>query len=217
VKPDFQKEKELWNLGFKYVCGIDEAGRGAIAGPLVASAVILRPKSKACYNDSKLLSAKTRETLCLKIKKTALCWSVGISSVEEINRFGIQSATYMAYERAYLALDPLPDFLLIDHYHFPKKDIPQAPITKGDQKSQSIAAASIVAKVTRDRIMSDISIEYPDYGFEKHMGYGTAYHLKQLKLCGSCDLHRTDFIDKASANQLNFTYSNKNRQKKESL
>lgn len=209
MKPDFQKEKELWSLGFKYVCGIDEAGRGAIAGPLVASAVILKPRSQPCYNDSKQLCFNQRARLFEKIKRTALSWAIGTASVGEINLHGIQVATYLAYERAFRALDPLPDFLLIDYYHFPKSDIPQASITKGDQKSQSIAAASIMAKLTRDLMMIELSKKFNNYGLEKHMGYGTTHHFKMLAKYGLSELHRDKFVDKGALNQLNFTYSNK--------
>ena len=169
VKPDFKKEKELWKLGFEFVCGIDEAGRGAIAGPLVAGGVILKHQAKPLYNDSKLLTSKVRLKLFDEIKKQSVAWAIGISSVSEIYEFGIQTATYLAYERVLTALKQTPSFLLLDYYRMPSCEIPQVSITKGDQKSQSIAAASIVAKVSRDLIMSDLAKTNQQYQFHSSL------------------------------------------------
>lgn len=204
MKPTFKTERSLWNQGFKLVCGIDEAGRGALAGPLVSAAVILKPKSRCRYNDSKLLTASTRAKLFDLIKEESLGWSVGIASVEEINKFGIQSATYLSYERAYSSVLPEPDHLLLDHYRMPGCSFAQISITKGDCLSQSIAAASIVAKETRDKLMRALSEQFSVYGFDKHMGYGTKKHLDMLARHGPCEIHRVNFIDKTGKIKLNF-------------
>jgi ribonuclease HII len=204
VKPNFKKERELSKLGFKFVCGIDEAGRGAIAGPLVSGAVILKPKTKSIFDDSKKIKKHKREELFDFIKENSLCWSVGIASIEEIITNGIQNATYLSYHRAIEALKIKPDFLLIDHYRLPANQIPQLPITKGDQISQTIAAASIVAKVTRDRMMDELDKKYSEYDLSKNYGYGTKNHLERIQEIGICEIHRTNFIDKPCRNQLNF-------------
>lgn len=204
MKPHFKKERELLGLGFDFICGLDEAGRGALAGPLVAGAVILNPKTKRLFNDSKLLSRKKREDLFEILKKISIAWSTGIVSVEEINNFGIQTANYLAFERAIQNLSIKPSFLLIDYYRLPGTNIPQSSITKGDRVSQSIAAASIVAKVERDRMMTELENETLGYRFDKHMGYSTKLHQKMIIELGASELHRTKFIDKKGQNQLHF-------------
>jgi len=204
VKPDYKKEKELWDHGYEFVCGIDEAGRGALAGPLVAGAVILKPGTKKLFDDSKVLSRKKREELFDIIKHQSICWSTGICSTEEINNHGIQSATYLGYKRAIDVLQKRPSFLIIDHYRMPAVDIPQSSITKGDSICQSIAAASIVAKVTRDRIMDELDKRFPIYGLSSHAGYGTKYHLDIISKKGISSVHRLCFTSKPKSNQLNF-------------
>jgi ribonuclease HII len=204
VSPNYKKERELYKLGFKFICGIDEAGRGAIAGPLVSGAVILKPKTKPLFDDSKRLSRSERQKLFKYIKENALSFAVGIASINEIINYGIQSATYLSYKRAIEELSQNPDFLLIDHYRLPGSEIPQFPITKGDQISQSIAAASIVAKVTRDEMMMELDREYQSYDFCNNCGYGTKNHFEVISKIGICKVHRTNFIDKPGTNQLNF-------------
>lgn len=204
MKPNFKKERELWSLGYGFICAIDEAGRGALAGPLVAGSVILKPKTKAIFNDSKLLTKAKRENLFEIIKQESVCWATGTASVDEINRYGIQTSTYLSYNRAIEALQKEPSFLLIDYYRLPSSKIPQLSITKGDRLSQSIAAASIVAKVTRDNLMEQLDKDFPQYKFSSHVGYGTKLHFDMIKLYGPSSIHRAGFIDKPSANQLNF-------------
>lgn len=208
-KPNYKIEKELEELGFKFVAGLDEAGRGALAGPLVVSCVIL-PKDKRIYslNDSKLLSRTKRKALAKKIKEKALDWAIGTATVTEIDRFGIQSCSYLAFERAIKDLKISPDFLLIDHYRIPSLTIPQRPITKGDRISASIAAASILAKVYRDEIMLTLSANkiFSDFSFDKNFGYGTKKHLEIIKVAGTSKLHRKSFIsiDNTRQTVLNF-------------
>lgn len=206
VKPNYQKEYELWSLGYRNICGIDEAGRGALAGPLVAGAVILKRNSPKIFNDSKKLTKKARSELFEIIKTKAAAWSVALVEVEEINRYGIQSATYVAYNRALEALNITPDFLMIDHYRLPATKTPQNSITKGDQLCQSIAAASIVAKVWRDNLMAELDADFPDYKLKSHLGYGTRSHLNLIGKLGPSKIHRTAFISlSAKANlSLNF-------------
>jgi ribonuclease HII len=190
--PTLKFEKTAWAEGFKFVCGIDEAGRGALAGPLVAAAVVLKSKKQTKFQDSKLLSAEQRLSL-FKIITSTCSWGVGIIEVDAINKYGIQSATYLAYHEAVKNLPSSPDFLLIDHYRLPGTTISQKSITFGDRLSQSIAAASIVAKVSRDKIMAELSKQkvYSKYRFDKHKGYGTRLHLENLAKHGPSSIHRT--------------------------
>lgn len=173
------------------VCGVDEAGRGPLAGPVAAGAVILDLDCvPAGLNDSKKLSAARREALELEIIRTARAWAVGFASVEEISQLNILQATGLAMRRAVAALSPAPVRALVDgNYRFA---LPCEVVTLvgGDGKSASIAAASILAKVARDRIMIDMDARYPGYGFERHKGYGTATHLAALAQLGPCDIHR---------------------------
>lgn len=197
TKPNYKNEDRLNKLGFDFVAGVDEAGRGALAGPLVASCVILNRNYKInLLNDSKLLSAKQRVTLARIIKVRAISWSIGISTASEINKYGIQPCTYMAFQRAIAKLSQRPDYLLIDHYRLPDSKIPQTPITKGDQISASISAASILAKVYRDNKMLKLSSkkEYLKYNFERNKGYGTSDHLRAIRLSGPSKIHRNNFI-----------------------
>lgn len=177
------------------LAGIDEAGRGPLAGPVVAAAVILDPHSEILYiNDSKKLSESRRETLYAEIREKALAISVGMVSPARIDEINILQATYEAMRQAVAQLGLKPECLLVDAVTIPALNIRQVPIIKGDAKSISIGAASIIAKVTRDRIMLQADEAYPAYGFAKHKGYGTAAHIAALKELGPCPLHRSTFI-----------------------
>ena len=177
------------------ICGIDEAGRGPLAGPVVAGAVILPKDWEILFlNDSKKLSEKKREALFLEIQEKAAAWSVGIVGPEVIDEINILQATYQAMREAIAALKVQPELLLNDAVTIPGVEIPQVPIVKGDAKSVSIAAASIMAKVTRDHMMMEYDQSYPQYGFAKHKGYGTAAHIAALKEYGPCPIHRRSFI-----------------------
>lgn len=195
VGPTYINEIEARKKGFNIVCGIDEAGRGAIAGPLIACALVLPEKCRIKFNDSKLLSSKQREYFFEEINKIAK-WSIGIAEVDEINKNGIQGATYSAYHNAIDGLDLKIEFLLTDHYYLPSCKVTQKNITHGDRLCQSIAAASIMAKVSRDRLMRKIAEEKSNvfYGFENHFGYGTKMHREAILRYGPCKLHRTKFV-----------------------
>lgn len=189
----YEKEHEDCAL----ICGIDEAGRGPLAGPVVAGAVILPKNSRILYlNDSKKLSEKRREELFVRIQKEALAWSVGIAGPERIDEINILQATYEAMRKAIQGLPQKPDLLLNDAVTIPDVEIAQIPIVKGDAKSLSIAAASILAKVTRDHMMMEYDKIYPEYGFGKHKGYGTAAHMEAIRRFGPCPIHRRTFIKK---------------------
>ena len=182
---------------FSYICGIDEAGRGPLAGPVVAGAVILPKGKRILYvNDSKKLSEKKREMLYDVILNEAVSVGVGIVSPERIDKINILNATYEAMREAINNLTVKPDILLNDAVTIPDVDIEQVPIIKGDAKSLSIASASIIAKVTRDRLMYHYDELYPEYGFAKHKGYGTKLHTDVLKEIGPCPIHRKTFITK---------------------
>ena len=177
------------------ICGVDEVGRGPLCGPVVAGAVILPKEYDILYiNDSKKLSEKKREELYDEISEKALAWSVGIVSPERIDEINILQATYEAMRIAIQNLSIVPDILLNDAVTIPEVDIRQVSIIKGDAKSQSIAAASIMAKVTRDRIMAQYDMMYPEYGFLKNKGYGTKQHIEAIKEIGPCPIHRRTFI-----------------------
>lgn len=178
-----------------FICGIDEAGRGPLAGPVVAGAVVLKKDAQILYlNDSKKLSEKRREELYLEIQEKAVSWAVGIAGPECIDEINILQATYEAMREAVSKLSVPPDILLNDAVTIPGLDIPQVSIIKGDAKSVSIAAASVMAKVTRDHMMARYGELYPQYGFAKHKGYGTAAHIAALKEFGPCPIHRRSFI-----------------------
>ena len=182
---------------YGYVCGIDEAGRGPLAGPVVAGAVILPEDCEILWlNDSKQLSEKKREALYDEIMEKALAVSVGMASPARIDEINILQATYKAMQQAISKLSIKPDLLLNDAVTIPDDEIEQIPIIKGDAKSASIAAASIVAKVTRDRMMKEYDIIYPGYDFAKNKGYGTKAHIEGIKKQGICDIHRRTFVKK---------------------
>ena len=177
------------------ICGIDEAGRGPLAGPVAAGAVILPKDCILLYlNDSKKLSEKRREELFVQIKEQAVAWCVGIVGPERIDEINILQATYEAMRQAVAGLGVKPDLLLNDAVEIPGVDIMQVPIIKGDAKSVSIAAARILAKVTRDHMMVEYDQLFPDYGFAKHKGYGTAAHIQAIQELGPCPIHRRSFI-----------------------
>lgn len=189
------KEYEYTYEACSYICGIDEAGRGPLAGPVVAGAVILPKDCQILYlNDSKKLSEKKRELLYEEIREKAVSWGVGIVSPGRIDEINILQATYEAMRDAVSQLSPAPEILLNDAVTIPGIDLMQIPIVKGDAKSVSIAAASIMAKVTRDRMMVEYDALYPEYGFAKHKGYGTAVHIQAIKEHGPCPIHRSTFI-----------------------
>lgn len=188
---EFDREYKIYGT----ICGIDEAGRGPLCGPVVAAAVILPDEYNILYiNDSKKLSETKREEVYKEIDKYAVAYGVGIVSPERIDEINILQATYEAMRTAIHKLSVIPDILLNDAVTIPMVDIKQVPIIKGDAKSQSIAAASIVAKVTRDHLMEEYDKLYPEYGFAKHKGYGTAAHIKAIKEYGPCPIHRRTFI-----------------------
>lgn len=189
------KTYERKYAGYEYICGIDEAGRGPLAGPVVAGAVILPKDCDILYiNDSKQLSAKKREELYDVIMERAKAAAVGIVSCERIDEINILNATYEAMRQAIEKLRIKPDILLNDAVRIPEVSIPQVPIIKGDAKSISIGAASIIAKVTRDRMMEEYDKLYPQYGFSGHKGYGSAAHIEAIKTYGPCPIHRRTFI-----------------------
>lgn len=180
---------------FTAICGIDEAGRGPLAGPVVAGACILPPEEEILYlNDSKKLSEKKREMLFQEIQEKALAWGVGIVSPERIDEINILQATFEAMREAVSQMGVTPDLLLVDAVTIPGVKMKQVGIVKGDARSVSIAAASILAKVTRDRIMVQYDEAYPRYGFAGHKGYGSQGHIAALKEYGPCPIHRRTFI-----------------------
>lgn len=188
-------EKEAKEKGYQCVAGVDEAGRGPLAGPVTAAAVILPPDGLPVgIDDSKKLTAAKRDELFVKIKERALGVGVGHASVAEIDKLNIYRAAQLAMERAIGALGLKPDYLLTDAMPLPAlKAIPQKPLVHGDALSLSIAAASIIAKVTRDRLMGELHRQYPVYGFEGHKGYGTEEHMEALETHGPCPEHRLTF------------------------
>lgn len=190
-------ENKAYELGFEVICGVDEAGRGPLAGPVYAAAVIL-PRGYIVdgVNDSKKLSEKKRDLLFDKIVDECVCYSVGTASVEEIDKINILQATFLAMRRAVDGLSVKPDIALIDGNKKPGFDIEQWDIVKGDATSANIAAASIIAKVSRDRYMLKLAEKYPQYQFEKHKGYGTKLHYEMLDKYGISEVHRKTFLKK---------------------
>lgn len=194
--PDFSLENSLYEKGFELVCGVDEAGRGPLAGPVCAAAVIL-PRGYVIdgLDDSKKLSEKKREKLYDVITENAVSYCVAFGSVEEIEKFNILQATFMAMTRAVNGLKIRPDFVLVDGNRKPPEILlPCDTVIKGDSKSYSVAAASVLAKVTRDRLLYDYDREYPQYGFAKHKGYGTKAHYEAIAQYGITPVHRPSFL-----------------------
>ncbi len=191
-------ETELWTT-YRHVAGVDEAGRGPLAGPVVAAAVILPIglTETLGINDSKLLSAAKREVLKTVIENNAVSIGIGVVEHHDIDRLNILQATYMAMRQAVQALAPRPEYVLVDGNRDPQLGLPGQCIVKGDSLSLSIAAASIIAKVTRDKLMIQYAESYPDYGFERHKGYPTPEHIAGIRKLGLSPIHRRSFKAKA--------------------
>ncbi len=202
--PDLVLELALHNEGIAIIAGVDEAGRGAWAGPVVAAAVVLpleRSNLKTELDgvrDSKLLSARQRSHWAGIILEIGAAIGVGLATAEEVDTLGLIPATRSAMTRALYELDPLPDYLLIDHILLPEFELPQTALPRGDAIVLSIAAASIIAKVTRDNIMIEFEEHYPGYGFPRHKGYGTSAHQEALAALGPSPIHRRSFTPIAS-------------------
>lgn len=198
--PDLQFELLCWQAGWKYIAGLDEAGRGALAGPVAVGAVIL-PSEPALLRtlrgvrDSKQMTPLQRARLTPLIQQTAVAWSLGLASPHEIDALGIVRAVLLAAQRALTRLSLPPDFILCDFgLLLPESEIPQSALVKGDRKSLTIAAASVLAKHHRDTLMRDLAAEYPGYDLHKHKGYGTAEHRAALQRLGVSAIHRRSFI-----------------------
>ena len=192
----FFYERLAMDRGFQRICGVDEAGRGPLAGPVYAAAVVLPPE---CHidglNDSKKISEKKREMLFDVILEKATAYGIGYADAAEIDEFNILNATFLAMKRALQKIEPSPDWVMVDGNRMPPLSLPGETIVQGDGKSASIAAASILAKVSRDRILRELGRRYPEYGFEKHKGYGTKVHYQQVQnvcrsqnACDDCSL-----------------------------
>jgi len=191
--PTFKEERALLEAGYTSIVGVDEAGCGSLAGPVVAAAVIFPLNSRlAKVKDSKLLSPEVRDELYSLIMRKAKAVGVAQASVDEISKLNIRQATFLAMRRA---IDQIgyADYVLVDGWMLPDITLPQKRIIKGDRTVKSIAAASIIAKVTRDKMMVEFGQQYPEYGFERHKGYGTSHHLAAIHEHGACPIHRTTF------------------------
>lgn len=194
--PTLEFEKNLWTSGFARIAGVDEAGRGAWAGPVAAAAVIMPidptlSQELSRVRDSKLMTPLARQTWAPRIQESALAWGVGFASAGEIDSLGIVPATKLAAMRAFENL--APDYLITDYLVFREIDLPQTALVKGDQRSLSVAAASVLAKTARDVFMCELDGVYPAYGFAQHKGYGTRLHQEAIKKWGLCDCHRKSF------------------------
>ena len=188
-------ENALRRWGFYRIAGADEVGRGCLAGPVVAAAVILDPaRHIPGLRDSKLLNAAERERLHGEITRTALAWGVASAAPAEIDAINIHHASLAAMRRAVMAMTPLPDFVLVDAFRIPEIPMAQRGIIGGDRRCAAIAAASIVAKVERDRLLVELDARYPEYGFARHKGYGTPDHIEALRRLGPCPEHRELFV-----------------------
>jgi ribonuclease HII len=187
-------ENALRRVGFVHVAGCDEVGRGCLAGPVVAAAVVLHPdRHIAGVSDSKAVQAPERERLYEQILRHAIAWAVAGAEPAEIDRINIHQASLRAMQRAVLALSPMPDIVLVDAFRIPELPMAQRGVTHGDRRCAAIAAASIVAKVTRDRQMRDLHVQDPRYGFDRHKGYATADHLDAVARFGYSAVHRRSF------------------------
>ncbi len=197
IKMDYTYEHDAYLRGCTAVCGIDEAGRGPLAGPVYAAAVLL-PEGLVIdgLNDSKKLSEKKRELLFPVIQENALAFGIGFADEKEIDEINILQATFLAMRRAFDAMQRRCDYVLIDGNRMPPMPVPGEAVVKGDAKSPSIAAASILAKVSRDRVMLEYAKQYPEYQFEKHKGYGTKAHVEALRAFGPSPIHRRTFLKK---------------------
>lgn len=199
---DYSIENEYREKGFNIICGVDEAGRGPLAGPVYAAAVIL-PSDCVIegLNDSKKLTEKKREALFDEIKEKALAYGIASADEKEIDEINILNATFLAMKRAINSLSVKPDLALIDGNQKPHTDIEEVTVIKGDAKSTSIAAASVLAKVSRDRFMLEMAEKYPQYEFARHKGYGTRLHYEKIAQYGVCDIHRRTFLKKILGEQ----------------
>lgn len=190
-------ENEIYAEGYKLICGVDEAGRGPLAGPVCAAAVILpRGLDIPGLNDSKKLSEKKRDELFELIKEKTACYGIAFASVEEIEEHNILEATFIAMNRAISQLEPRPELALIDGNRTKGIELASRSVVKGDSKCADIAAASILAKVSRDRYMMSMAEKFPQYHFEKHKGYGTKLHYEALREFGPSEIHRLSFLKK---------------------
>lgn len=206
-EPDLSFELALWEAGLTIVAGIDEAGRGALAGPVAAAAVILPPEQEIAgylkgVRDSKQMTARQRESVREKILQFAAAWEVGFATAGEIDQMGILPATRLAACRALEALSKRPLHLLLDYLFLPDIPTPQTALIKGDCRSLSIAAASIMAKTSRDALMRELDQTYPGYGFATHKGYGTLAHREALQRMGASPVHRISFTLFSESNHL---------------
>jgi len=191
----FEIEEKLLNEGYRFICGVDEAGRGPLAGPVFAAAVVMdRERIIEGVRDSKKLTPKKREKLFEEIIKESIAYSVAMVDSKIIDEININNATFLAMKNAIENLKIEPDIVLVDGYEIPNLNFNQRAIIKGDRKSYSIACASILAKVSRDRYIVEISSKYPLYKFEKHKGYGTKEHIEILQKYGPCEIHRISFL-----------------------
>ena len=194
---DFSYETEAHENGYTVVCGVDEAGRGPLAGPVFAAAVILPENyTHEILNDSKKLSEKKRDIVFDDIIRDAVAYSVGIATEKEIDEINILNATFLAMKRAVEGLSIKPDLAYIDGNQYPRTGVKEITIVKGDSKCMSVAAASIIAKVSRDRYMLKVAEEYPEYQFPKHKGYGTKLHYEMIEKYGVSPVHRRSFLKK---------------------
>jgi ribonuclease HII len=192
--PTLHEENKLYLKGYQRVVGLDEVGRGAWAGPLIAAAVLVdRQKRVRGVHDSKLLTPQKREMLYVELVKTLPAWGIGVVEHDEIDRMGIVRANALAMERAVARLSFTPDMLLVDGLALQGMDVPVMSFIKGDQRIYSISCASILAKVTRDALMTRYHRQYPQYRFDEHKGYGTSYHYEMICNHGLCDIHRRSF------------------------
>jgi len=198
AEPGLRLEQDLWAQGIHYIGGMDEAGRGALAGPVSAAAVVLPPGTGtnsplSGVRDSKLLTPPERELAAEAVRECALAWGVGYASAEEIDIQGILPATRLAMMRAVQSLPLLPEYFLLDYIHWPQLTSPHLVIPKGEWHSLSIAAASVIAKTERDRLMRELDGQYPGYGLARHKGYGTAFHFAAIRRLGLSSEHRRSF------------------------
>jgi len=196
--PDLNHERALWANGALWIAGIDEAGRGALAGPVAAAAVVLPQIARfnlklAGVRDSKQMTPAQRESWAIVIQENAVTYGVGLASAAEIDTLGIIPATRLAATRSIGSLSVIPDQLLIDYLHLPEVNLPQTALIKGDARSLSIAAASVLAKTARDAILMEMDTQYPGYGFSAHKGYGTQFHRDAIQRLGPSPVHRMSF------------------------
>lgn len=198
-RPDLTFEKNLWGEGLRFIAGVDEAGRGALAGPVAAGAVVLPADMADLFDrlngvrDSKVMTAGDREVWAAVIKDTATAWGVGLASADEVDRIGIVPATYLAASRALATLGCSVEYILVDYLTLLDVEVPQTALIKGDARSLSIASASILAKTTRDALLVEMDGKFPGYHFASNKGYGTKAHRQAIEDLGPCDQHRCSF------------------------